>query len=116
MIIFNALTLSSWFFIFFLLVSSIDGLQGWHQYSRILVVTVAGVACFVRFIYFEFLSEEYEIETAIFGRLSINGRAANAAEILALFLGKQAVNTVFKGKDQCTVVRYYPFIQWRKPL
>lgn len=114
-LVFILVSLAVWFFMFFLLVSSIDGLQGWNRYSRIFLVMVAAIGCLVRYIIYEFFTEEYDIDIPWFGSYSIRGAAANASNVLFIFLCKQVIQTWFKGEtDRCIAVRYSPFIEWKK--
>lgn len=99
-----------------LMVSSVDGLQGWRRHSRIFLVMTIALVCAIWFLYHEFSAPEYEIESDIFGTISIRGRVANTFEVLCIFLTKQAINTWLKGRHRCVAVRYCPYIEWQAQM
>ena len=108
-------TLSLLFCTFLLVVSSLDGLQGWKRYSKIFWVMAMALFCAGWFAYFQYFAEANQMET-MFGTISITARAAQAFEVLLIFLCKHAVNTWRKRDGECVVVRSSPCIEWREAL
>ena len=111
--IFRNVTLSCLFCTFLLVICSVDGLQGWKRHSKILMVILMSLFCWGWFVYLEYFAEESQMET-MFGTISITARAAQAFEVLLIFLCKQAVNTWRNKNEQCVVVRCAPYIEWKE--
>ena len=109
-------TVSISFMLFLLVISSLDGIQEWNHISKLCLATFASGFCVFWFFVFEFIKSDYEIEMMGGSILDVRGRAANAYEVLFIFLGKQAILTWMKGSKKCIVAHIYPYIEWKEPV